>query len=234
MGIINCSVCGSMNDSQWENCCECSNQLLDAETIARAEAREDCHEILDDACEQFELRGLHHLQAYKQLRALRDSTMKGKVRTQPVPNQVFAIPVRENGKRTTFYTEVLPFVPGPGVEVMGEPVRMVAAQTVGVPDEKPLPDLMLSSYHEAIGWNAYRKALLAGTPTKPDAQGDDWLTLAHEMEALGNRYWKAAVRERGPGAVQWLRNEETGCMFVFTRGEYADRLQEFCASLPRQ
>ena len=33
-----------------------------------------------------------------------------------------------------------------------------------VPDEKPLPDLMMSSYHEAIGWNSYRKALLAAAP----------------------------------------------------------------------
>lgn len=79
--------------------------------------------------------------------------------------------------------------------------------------------------------NNYR-AMLAAAPAQPAVQDDDWLTLAHEMEALGNRYWKAAVRERGHGAVQWLRNEETGCMFVFTRGEYADQLQEFCASLP--
>ena len=30
-----------------------------------------------------------------------------------------------------------------------------------VPPEKPLPDLMLASYHEAIGWNACRKAMIA-------------------------------------------------------------------------
>lgn len=48
---------------------------------------------------------------------------------QSAPDEVFAIPVRENGKRTTIYTEVLPFAPGPGVEVLGEPVRMVAAQS---------------------------------------------------------------------------------------------------------
>lgn len=46
------------------------------------------------------------------------------------PDEVFAIPVGENGKRKTLYTEVLPFVPGPGVEVLGEPVRMVAAPLV--------------------------------------------------------------------------------------------------------
>lgn len=30
-----------------------------------------------------------------------------------------------------------------------------------VPGEKPLPDLMMASYHEAIGWNACRAAMLA-------------------------------------------------------------------------
>lgn len=37
------------------------------------------------------------------------------------------------------------------------------AQSVDVskiPDAKPLPDLMMASYHEAIGWNAYREAML--------------------------------------------------------------------------
>jgi hypothetical protein len=60
----------------------------------------------------------------------------------------------------------------------------------------------------------------------------DWLTLAHKLEELGQRYWKAAVRERGPGAVQWVHNSETGSMFVFTRGEYAEDLKEFVRTLP--
>lgn len=38
---------------------------------------------------------------------------------------VYAVPVRDNGKRTTFYTEVLPFVPGHGVTVLGEPTKFV-------------------------------------------------------------------------------------------------------------
>ena len=33
-----------------------------------------------------------------------------------------------------------------------------------VPDEKPLPDLMMASYHEAIGWNACRAAMIAAAP----------------------------------------------------------------------
>lgn len=31
-------------------------------------------------------------------------------------------------------------------------------------------DLMMSSYHEAIGWNACRKAMLAAAPAQPVAQ----------------------------------------------------------------
>lgn len=55
--------------------------------------------------------------------------MENHSHTKGGPDEVFAIPVRENGKRKTFYTEALPFVPGHGVEVLGEPVRMVAAQS---------------------------------------------------------------------------------------------------------
>lgn len=43
------------------------------------------------------------------------------------PNRVWAIPVRDNGKRTTFYTEQLPFVPGSGVEQLGDPVEYAPA-----------------------------------------------------------------------------------------------------------
>lgn len=59
----------------------------------------------------------------------RDGQRAAAEAARAAPDEVFAIPVRENGKRTTIYTEVLPFVPGPGVEVLGEPVRMVAAQS---------------------------------------------------------------------------------------------------------
>lgn len=41
-----------------------------------------------------------------------------------------------------------------------------------VPPEKPLPDLMMASYHEAIGWNACRAAMLksAALSAQPGAQ----------------------------------------------------------------
>mgnify|MGYP006053017663 CR=1 FL=1 len=40
-------------------------------------------------------------------------------------------------------------------------VDKLTYQAPSVPDEKPLPDLMMASYHEAIGWNACRAAMLA-------------------------------------------------------------------------
>ena len=46
----------------------------------------------------------------------------------------------------------------------GEPLFLsptILEGMVLVPPEKPLPDLMLASYHEAIGWNACREAMIA-------------------------------------------------------------------------
>ena len=46
----------------------------------------------------------------------------------------------------------------------GEPLFIsptIPEGMVLVPPEKPLPDLMLASYHEAIGWNACREAMIA-------------------------------------------------------------------------
>lgn len=42
--------------------------------------------------------------------------------------EVWAVPVLDGEKKTTFYTEQLPFVPGIGVKQLGEPVRMVEAR----------------------------------------------------------------------------------------------------------
>ena len=36
-------------------------------------------------------------------------------------------------------------------------------RAAAIPAEKPLPELMMASYHEAIGWNACRQAMLAST-----------------------------------------------------------------------
>lgn len=63
-------------------------------------------------------------------------------------------------------------------------------------------------------------------------QPKDWRTLADLIMDLGAEYWRAAVRERGAGAVQWMHNEETGALFIFTRGEYVDYLKYCLRQLP--
>ena len=45
-------------------------------------------------------------------------------------------------------------------------------RTAAIPAEKPLPELMMASYHEAIGWNACRQALLAAAPSAGGQGGD--------------------------------------------------------------
>lgn len=63
------------------------------------------------------------------------------------------------------------------------------------------------------------------------SEGEEWASLASLMLNKGHEYWKAAVRERGPGAVQWARGDD-GALFVFTRGEYAGEIIEFLSKLP--
>lgn len=62
-------------------------------------------------------------------------------------------------------------------------------------------------------------------------RGDDWLSMAHEFQLVGLKYWDAHQRERGDGAVKFLHNDETGAMFVVTRGEYAKELKDFIFGL---
>lgn len=68
------------------------------------------------------------------------------------------------------------------------------------------------------------------TPEKLDALldeiPDDWETLSIIMNYVGHKYWQAAVKERGPGAVQYLESEDNSVV-VFTRGEYREELKQF-------
>ena len=48
-------------------------------------------------------------------------------------------------------------------------VKTNPTERAAVPDEKPLPDLMLASYHEAVGWNACRQAMLTSAPQPTEA-----------------------------------------------------------------
>lgn len=88
------------------------------ETLQAAWAR-DQELILDQKRENSRLKD--------KINQLRQRLAKAKGADQAPNNTltVWAIPVRDNGRRTTFYTETLPFVPGPGVEQIGEPVAYI-------------------------------------------------------------------------------------------------------------
>lgn len=60
---------------------------------------------------------------------------------------------------------------------------------------------------------------------------NDWATLSLIMNYVGHKYWEAAVKERGPGAVQFLEYEDSS-LVVFTRGEYREQLKNFVRELP--
>jgi hypothetical protein len=60
-------------------------------------------------------------------------------------------------------------------------------------------------------------AALSAVPAQvPESIEAHLMSKAHE-------YWKIANR-RHTGAVQWIRNDETGALLVFTRGEYSDSI----------
>lgn len=64
------------------------------------------------------------------------------------------------------------------------------------------------------------------TPAPPT-----FLDLAQQFIDAGRAYWTAAVRERQPGAVQWIRHNDTGALALFTRGEYATELEDWITAL---
>lgn len=58
--------------------------------------------------------------------------------------------------------------------------ELIDAQAPAVPPEKPLPDLMMASYHEAVGWNACRAAMLANSPAVAPAVPEESTTAARD------------------------------------------------------
>lgn len=107
------------------------------------------------------------------------------------------------------------------------------------PAERQEPVVLLSEHRK--GLDAYLEQIKdqQSTIARLEAQvaelesgrGDDWLSLAHEFQLVGLKYWYAHQRERGDGAVKFLHNDETGATFVVTRGEYAQELKDFIFGL---
>jgi hypothetical protein len=58
-----------------------------------------------------------------------------------------------------------------------------------------------------------------------------YLRSQHDAMDAAAKWWQLAQENGVTGAVKWLRNDETGSVVVYTRGEYADRLIGFVCSL---
>ncbi|QDH84742.1 hypothetical protein KMC57_gp24 [Achromobacter phage vB_AxyP_19-32_Axy24] len=74
-------------------------------------------------------------------------------------------------------------------EQMQEYARAALASTpvAAIPPEKPLPDLMMATYHEAVGWNACRAAMLRSMPLASAPVADDWTPTPANINALPER-----------------------------------------------
>lgn len=87
------------------------------------------------------------------------------------------------------------------------------AQPVRVPDAKPLPDLMLASYHEAVGWNACREAMLSTSLHPQQAVPDGWWVAIEDPQDVNEiaMSWNAADWNNGEvartEANQWINDQ---------------------------
>lgn len=81
----------------------------------------------------------------------------------------------------------------------------VAAQSSApaIPPEKPLPDLMMASYHEAIGWNECRKAMIAAQAQQPVSGTDGLADYPTHGINLGQRIAQVGGRENAQGYVEF-------------------------------
>lgn len=80
-------------------------------------------------------------------------------------------------------------------EPMGDAVipLFTAPPAPAVPPEKKLPELMMASYHEAIGWNACRAAMLAQPVSSGYKLPDGWIACSEQMPAVGEHDWRTAL-----------------------------------------
>jgi hypothetical protein len=79
---------------------------------------------------------------------------------------------------------------------------------------------------------AMRAALEAALAAQGKGEAvDDYAQSQQGVMDAAAEWWRLADANGVPGSVKWLRNDETGNVVIYTRGEYADRLIAFIHSL---
>ena len=76
-------------------------------------------------------------------------------------------------------------------------------RAAAIPAEKPLPELMMASYHEAIGWNACRQAMLAA-PAQPAAHDQGEVQRLVERTGYLVEFVQQMARQQGEPYYQKL------------------------------
>lgn len=59
----------------------------------------------------------------------------------------------------------------------------------------------------------------------------DLTELQHETMGKCHEYYESLTEETGKKGYIWLKNDETGQLMIYTRGEYTDQLMEFLKTL---
>lgn len=75
------------------------------------------------------------------------------------------------------------------------------APAPAVPPEKKLPELMMASYHEAIGWNACRAAMLDQPVSGDYTVQDGWIPCSEQTPVADGAYWCWFGKEK-PSVIQ--------------------------------
>lgn len=142
--------------------------------------------------------------------------------------EVWAVPVLDGEKKTTFYTEQLPFVPGIGVKQLGEPVRMVEARAA-----QPAADGEREAFEAGINPHC-RKRNEHGDYVVPEIQDrwEGWQARAAlpakaegvAVPAVDREFRKFTTSEGGRGYVaEWFKN-------VLSRYDYTRYINERLAA----
>lgn len=64
-----------------------------------------------------------------------------------------------------------------------------------------------------------------------DKMTEKMIELADETMEKCNEYYYEHAKENGKKGFVWLKNDETGQLMVYTRGEYTEEILEFLRTL---